>query len=382
MAVLGVLVSVAAFVVVEGVMSGFGRDLQSKIIGFSSHLSLQIKAGTSVLDLLEHDLPQRVPSGALAHFLEGEAILRTEDGQTAGIRLRGLDPQHRFFPQGFKAIFEEEEGWKSLPSGSQELPGILLGIELATSLGIVPALQETVELLYPLGEVGPTGEVEPNVRRFRVVGIFKTGYFDYDSKFALLGMEEARRLLGENSTEKIGIYLPDPNLATDLKKSLQILPGVEQVKSWSELNSRLFSALKLERWGMAVVLTLMILLASFNILSLLMMLVFERRKEIAVLRSLGMSEKGISRLFFKAGLWIGGVGGIAGVGIGALLCWALGRAKLRLPSPYYIESLPIDASLPILGIGFCLALFLSLAATYFPAREGRRFTIVEALRFE
>jgi lipoprotein-releasing system permease protein len=381
MAVLGVLVSVLAFVVVEAVMSGFNKDLQSKILGFSSHLTLTLKPDQPPAEGFFKDL-QNDKVEAITHFLDGEAILRTEEGETQGVKVRGLDPQRIFFPKDFRVMFEEGEGWESLRPRKDKLPGIILGMELASSVAVVPSLLEKVELLYPFGEIGPTGEVEPNIRAFRVVGVFKTGYFDYDKSFAILDLGEAKRIFGENQSEKVGIFLKDPHQADVLKKSFQTLPGVEQVKSWGELNSRLFSALKLERMGMALVLTLMILLASFNILSMLMMLVFERRQEIAVLKALGLSEKKISSIFYRAGLWIGISGGVGGCLLGTLLCWALATARIRLPSPYYIEALPIQISLPLLGITLLLAVVLSLMATLLPARVGKGLTVVEALRCE
>jgi ABC-type transport system, involved in lipoprotein release, permease component len=383
LAILGVAVSVASFIVVEAVMTGFMQDLRGKILGFSSHILIDLSSKETRIGPLTHALQEKLPNGARwSHFVEGEAILRSEDGETAGVRLRGLDPQDSYFPEGFQAFFEDGEDWSSLTASGDKLPGVLLGIELANSLGIVPVLQEGVELLYPLGDVGPTGEVEPNRRALRVVGLFKTGYFDYDNKFALVGMSEARKLLGDSGAERLGIYLPQPDRATPLASQFKLIDGVKRARPWTELNARLFSALRLERWGMAIVLTLMILLSSFNILSLLMMLVFERRREIAVLRSLGMSQRSVGALLLKTGLWLGGVGGALGVGGGVLLCTLLSQARLRLPSPYYIDSLPIQVHVPMLFLGFSIALLLSWAASYFPMREGRRFTIVEALRYE
>ncbi|MCE9624737.1 MAG: ABC transporter permease, partial [Deltaproteobacteria bacterium] len=382
MAILGVLVSVASFIVVEAVMVGFGKDLQAKVIGFSPHLSLTMKAGEGLgPDLLVKS--RQVPGVRdVSRFVEGEAVLRTEEDETQGVRVRGIDASAPPFPADFQVYFEEGEDWSSLQAKGEELPGIVLGKELAASLGIVPMMLEKVELLYPFGEVGPTGEVEPTVRAFRVVGTFKSGYFDYDNKFALASLGEVQRVFGANSPEQLGVYFKDPGDSSKRKASFGAFPGVDRVATWQERNARLFSALRLERGGMALVLVLMTLLASFNILSMLMMVVYERRRDLAVLKSLGMGEAGIGGIFYRAGLWIGVLGGLSGIIVGGGICLLLRVVKLPLPAPYYLDALPVDLNPWWMGLTFLLALGVSLAATWLPAREGRRLTVVEALRYE
>lgn len=382
MALLGVLVSVAAFLVVEGVMVGFGKDLQAKVIGFSPHLALLLKPGERISpDLLER--ARAVPGvRRVAPLLEGEAVLRTEEDDTQGVRVRGIDTADPPFPEAMRVFFEEDEGWASLAGAGEELPGILLGKELAASLGIVPALGERVELLYPFGEVGPTGELEPSRRAFRVVGTFKSGFFDYDSKFAVTSLAAARRLFGDTVPEEAGVYFSDPKESLRNPGAFAVLPGVERLEAWQEKNARLFSALRLERLGMGLVLGLMILLSSFNILSMLMMTVYERRRDLAVLKTLGLSEPGLAGIFYRAGLWIGVLGGCGGLALGLGLCLFLRYVKLPLPAPYYLDALPVEIN-PFWALGtFLLALLMSLAATAIPAREGRRQTVVEALRYE
>lgn len=382
MAILGVLVSVTAFLVVEAVMVGFGKDLQAKVIGFSPHLSLVLKPGVSANSELLKTLAVKPGVTRVSRLIDGEAVLRTLEDETQGVRVRGLEAEGPSFPPSFQVFFEEGEGWESLNAGPEQVPGILLGRELAASLGVIPALQEGVELLYPFGDVGPTGEVEPNLRRFRVVGTFKSGYFDYDNKFALASLDQVQRLFGEHAPEQVGVYFSKPEKSLERRGDFQGLSEVERVETWQEKHTRLFSALRLERIGMAFVLTLMVLLASFNILSMLMMVVYERRRDLAILKSLGMSERGIAGIFFRAGLWIGVVGGLSGTALGLGLCWLLRTVKLPLPAPYYLDALPVEVNPLWVALTFMLALAMSLAATLLPAREGRRLTVVEALRYE
>ncbi|HEX5034725.1 MAG TPA: FtsX-like permease family protein, partial [bacterium] len=315
-------------------------------------------------------------------YLEGEAVLRTDDDEVQGVRLRGLEAGDPRFPPTMRVHFEEGEDWSSLQAKGEELPGILLGREMAASLGIVPALLEEVDLLYPFGTVGPTGEVEPNVRRFRVVGTFRSGYFEYDNKFAIAALPELQRLFGDHASVQVGVYFADPGRSALDRQRFQSLPGVAETSTWHERNARLFSALKLERLGMIVVLSLMSVLASFNILCMLMLVVFERRRDLALLKALGLSEPGISGIFYRAGFWIGAVGGLLGLGGGLFLAWAIRVAKIRPPAPYYLETFPVDLQPGTIALTLLLALLLSLAAAVLPAREGRKMTVIEALRYE
>ncbi len=380
-AIMGVVISVAAFLVVASVMNGFNKDLRKKILGFSSHLVLTLDEGQFFSPELKEKIEALAPGSEITHFIQGEALLRTEDGDSQGIRIRGVDLEDQAFLKKMGAQFEEEEDWDSL-KGGREISGILIGKELAGNLNVLPMLYEKVEILYPFGNIGPTGEIEPTQRAFRVVGTFKTGYYEYDKSFVLMAEGEAGRLFGDRQPEQVGIFLKNPDRAFSLAASTRALPGVAQVKTWQELNQRLFSALKLERLGMGLVLGLMILLASFNILSMLTMVVYEHRKEIAVLKALGLCQREIGRIFYRAGLWIGWVGSLVGSLIGLGLCFWLASSHVPLPSSYYIETLPVEMHWTLLVSTFALGLLLSLVATIFPAKEGKGLSIVEALHCE
>lgn len=382
MGILGVLVSVLAFVVVQSVMMGFNQDLQEKILGFSSHLILKLKPGSETDPSLENSLKQNPEVLQVHRYVEGEAVLRTLDGENAGVRVRGIEGEPSIERDTLKVFFEEGEDWSSFNDSNSDLPGILLGGELAATLGVVPALMEKIELLFPIGEVGPSGEVEPNIRAFRVLGTFRSGYYQFDSKYVLIPIQDGRFLFGDQAQDQIGLFVKDPHRIENFLKGFHLPKEVDRVVTWKEQHSRLFHALKLERLGMYFVLGLMLVLASFNILSMLMMVVFERRREIAVLRALGLSERGIGGIFYRSGFWIGTIGGTLGVGLGILICLWLESTHLQLPSTYYLDALPVTLSWTFLLAAFLGAIFLSLVATIFPAREGKRVSVVEALRYE
>jgi lipoprotein-releasing system permease protein len=215
-----------------------------------------------------------------------------------------------------------------------------------------------------------------------VVGVFRSGYYEYDSKYLIAPLPEALLLFGDSQTERIGVFLRDPAQVSKLKSYFKNIPQVASVKTWQEQHARLFSALRLERLGMSLVLGLMMVLATFNILSMLMMVVFERRREIAVLRSLGLSQRDIGGIFYRAGLWIGLLGTCLGMAIGIALCLWLGSAELRLPTPYYLEALPVDLRWTFLVSIFLGVPLIAVLATGFPARESRGVSIIDALRYE
>jgi lipoprotein-releasing system permease protein len=380
MAFAGVILSVLAFVVVQSVMSGFREDLEKKILGFTAHLTAVLAPGAEVpwLEKLSH----QEGVAQVERFVEGEAVMSVPGGDRVGVKVRAPSEEHP--PQGetIQIHFEEGEGWETFYHPKDKLPGILVGGELAASLGIVSVLTEKVELMFPVGEIGPSGEIEPNARSFRVLGTFRSGYYDYDSKYVMIPMEQAQWLFGDQGEEQVAVFLQNPSQAENFKEQLLHLPGVSQVKTWQEQHTRLFHALKLERMGMIFVLTLMLFLASFNILSLLMMVVFERRREIAVLRALGLSSRDIGGIFRRAGLWIGLTGGMVGAAAGMGVVLWLSHAHLRLPSTYYLEALPAKLHGGVLVGALGVAVLLSYLATFYPGRESKSLSVTEALYSE
>jgi lipoprotein-releasing system permease protein len=381
MALLGVVVSVAAFLVVQGVMLGFSHDLRDKILGFSPHLSFVLSPSVSDPASIISYVESQSEVAGWERYLEGEGILQYNE-EALGIKVRGIDFQKIPNLKNISTQFEEGEDWKSLQAQGDDLPGILLGRELSASEGIFPILYDSVQVLYPLGEVGPTGELEPVQRSFRIIGTFKSGYYDYDSKMAILDLSEAKRLFADQGEERFGLFLTHPEKASQLKEVLQKNPKFQELQIWTEQQGRLFSALKLERIGMTLVLVLMMLLASFNIVSMLFLVAHERRREIAILKAIGMSNAHIKGIFLRAGLWIGGLGGMVGVVLGILLCRWIASSHIPLPTPYYLDALPVDLRGVSILLTFGLALMLGILAAVIPAREGRKVSVVEALRYE
>jgi lipoprotein-releasing system permease protein len=274
-------------------------------------------------------------------------------------------------------------GGGSLPSASPSPPGILLGDELyAHTLHVF--VGSDVDVACPMCGVGPTGPM-PRLRAFRVAGHFYTGMYEFDSKLAYVSLPEAQKFLGmQGEVTGVEIRTVDPDRAHDIAAAItaRIGPAYE-VRSWEELNRGLFMALKLEKIAMFVVLTFIALVASFSIVSNLIMLVTEKSREVAILKSMGARDSAILRVFFAEGLYIGLLGLALGLTFGVGGCLLLSRFGLPIdPDVYYIQKLPVVMRLSEIASVSLAALGLCCLATFYPAFLASRMRPVEGLRYE
>lgn len=269
-------------------------------------------------------------------------------------------------------------------SSEAALPGIILGKELANGLKV--RLGDRVNVVSPLGgEVGPTGAM-PKSRPFRVAGIFFSGMYEFDAKSAYIDLKESQRFfgLGESVT---GLEIKTSDIGNTRQITRSILNALDgypyRTKDFSEMNKNLFSALRLERLVMAVILGFIVLVACFNIVSTLIMMVLEKGKDIAILKSMGASDTGIMKIFVLEGLIIGGIGTAAGTVLGYVTCLFVEKFGIRLDSDvYYIDRLPVLIDpWQFLGVA-CLAILLSYLATIYPATRASRLPPVDGLRNE
>ncbi len=382
--VLGVMISVFALLLIQSVMAGFSAEMQNKVLKFTSPIVLKPISPEYLSGKKIPILPKDSTITGLFPYLETEAIIHTEDDSSQGLKLKGVDLSDKNFFEKLNIEFVEGFGVENLQSTEENLPGIVLGSELAKRLNILAILTEEVDLIYPFGEVDPSGEMRPKKRRFKIIGTFKSGYYDYDNKFAVIDLKEARRLVPfqevptEWSVHLQNFFQAEKTaslLSKDLKSSFEIIPLQTR-------QQRLFKALRLERMAMFFLLGLMIAISSFNIFSLMMMLVVDKQKEIAILRSLGFSQKKIERVFLKISLFLGMIGTASGVliGLGAILF--LKWYPIKVPSAYYLDYLPVKFDpISILWV-VLLAPLLALLAAWYPARKSGNFDIAESLRYE
>ena len=383
----GVTVGVTALIVVIGVMTGMQQDLRAKILGSTPHIlvlqqgsALRMAGWQPVLDTA-----RAVPGVVAASpFVLTQVTLRKEDyAQSAdlyGIALESLDA----------AVTEMEEGIRSgvhdlrLPASG--LAPVLVGSGLAGRLQVFKG--DTV-LLVSMENLRPDlfGGLTPTLRQFEVTGTFTTGMYDYDSKNLYTTIEAARDLLGlpDSVVSGLGARTSDPDLAQAVGEELQNRLGFPYyVESWITTNRALFSALKLEKLAMGLILFLIVLVAAFNIVSTLVMVVSDRTREIGILKAMGMTSNGIMRVFVLQGAWIGLIGTVLGTLFGTTLCWLLDRYEIIQipPDVYFVDRLPVSLEAADIALIVVASVVVAFAATVYPALQAARLQPVDAIRHD
>ena len=400
----GVAVGVMALIVVIGVMTGLQQDLREKILGSSPH-GMVLQAGSR---FRMDEWPQvletvRSVEGVTeaAPFIYTEVLLTAGENYAEGAVFKGV-PMDSLGP----AIDELREhlvsgglpgAGRDRPEGtpdetegpgaveSAERPGILLGRGIAERLGTYEGETLTV-VSFQNAELTPTGYM-PQMRRFEVTGIFATGLFQFDTKFSYVRLEDAQELLNlEDAATGVEFDVEDPWRADEVAERVETALGgfPFRVDTWQEQNASLFSALKLEKLAMAVILLLIVLVASFNIVSTLVMVVADKTREIGILRAMGLTARSIRRVFMLQGLVIGLVGTLAGGVLGGALAWMLARYEfIQLPADvYFVDTLPVALDPVDVGIIVLASIAISFLATIYPARRAAELQPVEAIRHE
>jgi lipoprotein-releasing system permease protein len=384
---LGIALGVAALIIVLSVMNGFQKEVRDRMLGVLSHIELYDGSGQAIADLdAVLSTVRRHPEvvGA-APYVGAQALLaRGEDMK--GAIVRGIDPAQE--PQ--VADLAKDLAQSSLPRLVPGEFGVILGGELARSLGV--GMGDTVTLIAPSGQVTPAGVV-PRVRQMNVVGTFDSGHYEYDSALALLHVEDAARIFRVEGPTGVRIKIRDLHQAREVAVSLAgQLPEGLLIKDWTRQNRTWFAAVQLEKRMMFIILTLIVAVAAFNLVSTLVMTVTDKRADIAILRTLGASPKSIMGVFMVQGAMVGvigtGVGLLLGLGIAFnidTIVPALERAlgASFLPQDIYLISrMPSDPQradiLPIAVI----SLVLSFVATIYPSWRASRVNPAEALRYE
>ncbi|GAB4367756.1 MAG: lipoprotein-releasing ABC transporter permease subunit [Deltaproteobacteria bacterium] len=381
--VAGVAVGVSALIIVLAVMSGFERELKERILGATAHIHVTSLDGAVMhpQPVLDNVLGVEGVVGA-SPYLYSQVMISSGASATGGI-LRGVDLPTvgtvTRLPRDVRVgRLEDLEGD---PAGG--LPRVILGKELAANLGV--AVGDVVEILVPGGSVTPLGAF-PRVSRFRISGIFESGMYEYDSSFAYVSLAEAARLLGTaGGVTGIEVKVRDLYAAAKIASRIRERLGYPYwAKDWMQSNRNLFSALKLEKVVMFIILALIVMVAAFNIISTLIMVVMDKTKDIAILMTMGATRRTIRRIFALEGLLIGVVGTVAGILLGGILCVLLARYRfIRLPSDvYYISTLPVDLSPGILLLVGASSIAICFLATFYPSRQASRIDPAEAIRYE
>jgi len=419
LSVFGVFLGTAAPIIALSVMSGFENDLKTKIRSTKADVVIETRDDHPFVDWKNVEAKLAgIPdiAGSMA-YIEAEVIVKhATNAAGMGIILRGIEPDRAPHVLGIGAKMKEGKldylahpeqipndlivmptdderepgeqgekagGEKDKEPGPRVLPGILLGEELFQHILRV-FLGSEVDVACPMCGVGPTGPM-PKLKPFRVAGHFYSGMYEFDSKLAYVSLRDAQKFLGmEGEVSGIEIRTVTPEAAIGVAREIGARLGPDyEVRSWEELNRSLYAALKLEKLAMFIALSFIALVASFSIIANLIMMVTEKAREVAILKSMGARDGAILRIFFAEGLYIGVLGLVLGVVAGVAGCYRLATKGLPLPAEvYYIEKMPVVMRGTEIAAVALAALALCCLATIYPAVLASKMRPVDGLRYE
>jgi lipoprotein-releasing system permease protein len=397
--VAGIFLGVAALIIVLAVMNGFETDLRNKILGINSHIVLMEYNGTmkqypQVIKNIE-DVPGVV---AATPFIYSQAMVKSGNS-ASGVVLRGLVVESAFqvitlgkMKEGKMDFLQvDRRPAEQIDPNLVDLPGIIVGKELAKNLGIF--LYEPISIVSPTGMVTPMGMI-PRMKRFLVVGIFDSGFYEYDSTLTFVSLKDCQEFLNMGDlVTGVEIRVNDLYKADVIAKAIERKLGFPYwARNWMEMNKNLFAALRLEKRVMFIILSLIVLVAAFNIITTLIMVVMEKNKDIAILKSMGATARSIMKIFILQGVIIGAIGTLLGAIGGIVVALNLSKISLFvenllgikiLPGDvYYLSELPSrinygDVSIIIVG-----TLLMSFLSTIYPSWRASKLDPAEALRYE
>jgi lipoprotein-releasing system permease protein len=381
--VAGIAIGVMALIVVLSVMNGFEKDIKSKLLGTQSHVVVSnYEGGISDPAHVQRVISTIDQAVASTPFILSQGLV-TSAGGTSGAVIRGIDPASAPRVIRLKEI---------ITHGSANLDdqGVLIGSELAAASGIL--VGDAVTLVSPTGTITPLGMI-PVSRTFIVRGVFSTGMYEFDSTMVYITLNAARKLFMKDTPSGVEIKVKDIYRADEVARLVMARLGDGYwAKTWMDMNRSLFSALKLEKTIMFIILLFIILVAAFSIVSTLIMMVMEKRKEIAILKSMGATTEQILKIFITAGMVIGTVGTLAGLVLGLLIAGNMNavvgavefifRIQVMPKDVYYITGLPTSVDAVEVASIVAASIVLCFLATIYPARQASRQDPVEVIRYE
>lgn len=383
---LGIALGVATLIIVMSVMNGFRSELMTRVLGINGHITVTGPAGgLKGFDPLAEQVRQLQGVINVTPTVEGQ-VMATAGGNASGALVRGVRPEDL----ARRHIIASNVQDGALERFGEE-DGILVGSRLARRLGVFPG--DVINLVAPQGSISPFGTV-PRMRGYRIVGLFEVGMFEYDNSFIFMPLPAAQLFFQlPEAVSNLEVTVGDPDEARPVGRAIQQSLGPEiRVYDWQQSNATFVNALEVERNVMFLILTLIIIVAAFNIISSLIMLVKDKGRDIAILRTMGATRGAVMRIFLMTGAAIGFTGTLAGVLLGIIVClnvesirqffsWISGTVLFN-PELYFLSKLPAKMDFGETTSVVLMALALSFLATLFPAWRAAKLDPVEALRYE
>ena len=388
---LGIALGVAALIIVLSVMNGFRKEVQDRMLSVIPHIELAATNGDALPDWRATAAQARADPqvGAqvigAAPFVAAQALIARGD-ELRGAIVRGISPNDEATVTDIAAKLKDTTLARLVPGGW----GVVLGIELARTLGVREG--DKVTVMAPGGQVTPAGVV-PRLKQLTVVGTFDAGHYEYDSTLALVHVEDAARLFRVEGPTGVQLRIANVNDARDVAAQLaRSLGPTLRVTDWTNTNRNWFAAVQLEKRLMFIILTLIVAVAAFNLVSTLVMTVTDKRADIAILRTLGASPRAVMSIFMVQGALSGVIGTLAGVAFGLLVAFNVGaivgaiemalRVSFLPPSVYLISHMPSEPQSADIVPIVVISLLLSFVATIYPSWRASRVQPAQALRYE